>query len=99
MYAESVRAEDLCITDEHINRCISGAEKVEWRSRKQFLDYIDENRNNMEWRIIGWVSYKTLDKWGKEPKIRSEYMKGEEETNYWVLCRGIRYWYVRSFLL
>ena len=99
MNTEVIRAEELGITDDYIGKCIGETEKVEWRSRQNFLDYIEKNRNNMGWKIAGWVSYKTLNKWGINTANRYEYMKGVEETNYWILCKGGRYWYVRSFLL
>ena len=94
-----MHAEDLGITNDFLYYCIANAEKVEWRSRKNFLEYVDKNSNDMKWKIVGWVSYKTVYKWGMGEGIKCGYMKGEEEAKYWLLCRGNRYWYVRSFLL
>ena len=93
-----LKAEDLGITDRFIFSCIPREEKVEWRSRKNLLDYVWKNENK-DWKIIGWVSYKTLNKWGIRTRTRAGYMYGVEEPNYWVLCKGVKYWYVMSYLL
>ena len=98
MYAFGVRPEELCITNELISDSIKKNGDIEWRSQKDFLDYIDENRNLMDWRVIGKVSTETLKKWGKEPEIKDISRKYEEKEKFWVLCRGNEYWFVRKFI-
>ena len=38
----------------------SKEELKEWRSRKEFEEYISIEKR---WEIIGWISHKTLQKW------------------------------------
>ena len=100
MNSNIVKAKDLGITDEFIFSCIPKEEKVEWKSRKNCLDYIFKDaERNKDWKIIGWVHYKTLNKWGITTRAKCGYMKGVEEPSYWVLCKGVNYWYIMSFLL
>ena len=94
-----MQAEDLGLTNDFLYYCIVNAENVEWRSRKNFLECVEANSNNMKWRVVGWVSYKTVCKWGKMEGLKSGFVRGEEEeAKYWLLCRGGRFWYVRSFV-
>ena len=99
MYADAVRPEELCITNELNSNSNKKNGDIEWRSEKDFLDYIEENRNIPEWRVIGWVSNKTLKKWRKDPEIKDISIRNEEKEYCWVLCRGKEYWYVRKFVL
>ena len=92
-----LKAEDLGITNGFIFSCIPKDEKVEWKSRKNLLDYVWNNENK-DWKIIGRVSHETLNKWGIKTRTRTGYMYGVEEPNYCVLCKGTRYWYVMSYL-
>ena len=99
MYAFGLRPEELCITNELISDSIKKSGDIEWRSQKDFLDYIAEHRKIMEWRVIGRVSTETLKKWGKEPEIKDISGRNEEKEKFWVLCRGKEYWFVRKFVL
>ena len=99
MYAFGLRPEELCITNELISDSIKKKGDIEWRNQKDFLDYIEEHRKIMEWRVIGRVSTETLKKWGKEPEIKDISTRNEEKEKNWVLCRGKEYWFVRKFVL
>ena len=70
--------------------------QVEFRSQKKFLDTISDNYLNLEWRVVGWVSSKTLNKWGVV--LNDNPFLKEREEEYWVLCKGNNYWYVVSSL-
>ena len=94
-----MEAKDLGITNEFIYRCILDGEDKEWKSRKDFLDCEDENSRDFKWRIIGWVRYETLCKWDQGEGKNRGWCKGEEyQAKYYLLCRGNKYWFVRSFL-
>ena len=41
----------------------------EWRSKKELENYLMEKERD---EIIGWVSHKTLKKWGEEINWRQE---------------------------
>ena len=99
MFAYSVRPEELCITNELISNSIKKNGDIEWRSEKEFLKYIEKNSNNIDWGIIGWVSNKTLKKWGRNLEIKDISIRNEEKENFWVLARGKEYWYVSTFVL
>ena len=99
MYAFGVRPEELCITNELITDSIKKSGDIEWKSQKDFLNYIDENRKCMEWKVIGMVSTETLKKWGKEHEIKDISQRNEKKEKFWVLCRGKEYWFVREFVL
>ena len=99
MFAQSVRPEELCITNELISNSIKENGDIEWRSQKEFLKYLDDNRELMDWCVIGYVSTKTLKKWGMPSEIKSINIRNEEEENFWVLARGKSYWFVGKFVL
>ena len=99
MYAFGLRPEELCITNEQINNSIKNSKDIEWRSQKDFLNYIEENSKCMDWRVIGRVSIETLKKWGKDPEIKNTLRKKDGIETFWVLCRGREYWYVSEFVL
>ena len=69
--------------------------QIEFRSEKKFLETISDNYLNREWIIIGWVSDKTLDKWGVEHRKGTYW---EDGGPYWVFCKGNNYWYVETSL-
>ena len=95
-----MQAEDLGLTNDFLYYCIVNSEIVEWKSRKNFLDYVEEISTEKKWKVIGWVSYNTIRKWGRKEGLKSGFVRGEEkEAKYWLLCKGGNYWYVRSFIL
>ena len=98
MFATSVRAEELCITNELISKSIEENCGVEWRSQKKFLDYLEERKDSIDWGVVGWISTKTLKKWNITPEIKSIDITNEEEDTYWILTRGKGYWFVRTFV-
>ena len=58
----------------------------EWRSKKELNDFILlEERDE----IIGWVSHKTLKKWGEEIDWRQE-----NEEDMWIYQKGKNYFYL-----
>ena len=94
-----MEAKDLGLTNAFLYRCILDGGDKEWKSRKDFLDCVEENSKDMQWRIIGWVSYRTLWKWNMEEGVNRGWFRGEEyQAKYYLLCKGNRYWFVRSFL-
>ena len=97
-YAECLRPEDLCITNEQINKSIRESKDIEWKSQKNFLDYIEKNSDCMDWKVIGIVSIETLKKWGKDPEIKDTLHRKYGIETFWVLCRGREYWYVSAFI-
>ena len=99
MFATSVRPEDLCITNELISESIKENGDIEWRSQKEFLQYLEDGKDLIEWCVIGWISTKTLKKWGITPEIKSINIRNEKEDDYWILSRGKEYWFVRTFVL
>ena len=99
MYAFGLRPEEINITNELINNCINTCiNTIEWKSRKNFLDYIDANKNSKEWKVIGKVALDTLNKWGKDPEIKNISKKNEEKEKFWILCRGKEHWFVCKFI-
>ena len=94
-----MQAEELGLTNDFLYYCIVNGENVEWKSRKNFLDCVEENSRDWKWRVVGWVSYKTVCKWGMEEGMDRGYFRNEEaEAKYYLLCKGNRYWFVRSYL-
>ena len=71
--------------------------QVEFRSEKKFLETISDNYLNRDWKIIGWVTNKTLKRWGVVLN-NNPFLKEREEKKYWVLCKGNNYWYVACSL-
>ena len=58
----------------------------EWRSKKELNDFILlEERDE----IIGWVSNKTLKKWGEEIDWHQE-----NEEDMWIYQKGKNYFYL-----
>ena len=58
----------------------------EWRSKKELNDFILlEERDE----IIGWVSHKTLKKWGEEIDWHQE-----NEEDMWIYQKGKNYFYL-----
>ena len=99
MFAPSVSAEDLCITDEQISDSIKQYGDIEWRGLQNFLDFLEENWDSMEWKIIGFVTGKTLKKWDIVFKNNDNYLGGkpdERKQRFWVLTRGKEYWFVEK---
>ena len=86
MYAFGVRPEELCITIELISDSIKKSGDIEWRSQKDFLNYIEENRKCMEWKVIGMVSTETLKKWGKKPEIKDISQRNEKKKKNCGFC-------------
>ena len=83
------------ITREELDKQIKENGGKEWRSYKEFREYLDRNYENKEFKIIGWVSPNTRSKWFKEG-IRKIPIKNDflDNTDLWILTRGSNYWFV-----
>ena len=83
------------ITREEIDILIEEINGKEGRSNKEFMEYLDSNYENKEFKIIGWVSPITRNKWFKD-EIRETPIKNDffEDLNLWILTRGNNYWFV-----
>ena len=59
----------------------------EWRSKKELEKYLMEKQR---WEIIGYVTHKTLKKWGEE----IDWRVWENEEDMYVLQKGKEYYYL-----
>ena len=66
---------------------VEGKELKEWRSRKDFDEYVMEKER---WGIIGYVSHKTLKRWGR----MVDWREWRNEESMYVLQVGREYYYV-----
>ena len=66
---------------------IEGKELKEWRSKKELEEYLMEKQR---WEIIGYVTYKTLKKWGEVEDWRG----WENDEDMYVLQKGKEYYYL-----
>ena len=62
-------------------------ELKEWRSRRDFEQYLMEKDR---WEVIGYVTHKTLKKWGEVEDWRG----WESDENMYVLQKGKKYYYL-----
>ena len=70
----------------------------EWRSYKEFGEYLDGNRECREFKIIGWVTASTRYKWFKEDMVEFVRKCGcMRKGDAWILCKGKSYWFVFLF--
>ena len=58
----------------------------EWRSKKELENYLMEMERD---EIIGWISWKTMKKWGEEIDWRQE-----NEEDMFVYQKGKNYFYL-----
>ena len=86
------------ITREELDKQIKENGEKEWRSYKEFREYLDGNYKINEFKIIGWVSPMTRKKWFKDG-IKEINRNGDNSNNedLWLLTRGNNYWFVRMF--
>ena len=66
---------------------VEGKELKEWRSRRDFEHYLMEKDR---WEVIGYVTHKTLKKWGEVVDWRG-WRNGE---NMYVLQKGKDYYFL-----
>ena len=66
---------------------IEGKELKEWKSRRDFEQYLMEKQR---WEVIGYVTHKTLNKWGEVEDWRG----WESDENMYVLQKGKEYYYL-----
>ena len=57
----------------------------EWRSKKELENFLMEKERD---EIIGWVSHKTMKKWGEEIDWHQE-----NEEDMWIYQKGKNYYY------
>ena len=57
----------------------------EWKSKKELENFLMENRDE----IIGWVSFKTMKKWGEEIDWHQE-----NEEDMFIYQKGKNYFYL-----
>ena len=62
-------------------------ELKEWRSKKELEEYLMEKQR---WEIIGYVTHKTLTKWGEAIDWRG----WENDEDMYVLQKGKEYYYL-----
>ena len=87
MYLQKfILPEDISITNKEIQKQIIEHGNREWRSRKDVhvLDFLQNNRLQ-EWRIIGWVSRRTIKKW-----------EDWNRDDMWLIAKGNEWKYVHS---
>ena len=58
----------------------------EWRSKKELENYLMEMDRE---EIIGWVSWKTMKKWGEEI-----YLHQENDEDMFIYQKGKNYFYL-----
>ena len=66
---------------------VEGKELKEWRSKREFEQYLMEKDR---WEVVGFVTYKTLKKWGEVEDWRE--WRNKENMN--VLQNGKEYYYL-----
>ena len=66
---------------------VEGKELKEWRSKRDFEQYVMEKDR---WEVIGYVTHKTLKKWGEVVDWRG-WRNGE---NMYVLQKGKDYYFL-----
>ena len=73
--------------DVNFTSLVEGKELKEWRSRRDFEQYVMEKDR---WEVIGYVTHKTLKKWGEVVDWRG-WRYGE---NMYVLQKGKDYYFL-----
>ena len=88
------------ITREELDKQIKENGVKEWRSYKEFREYLDRNYKVNDFKIIGWVSPETRKKWFKDG-LKEITRPGDfiNTEDLWILTRGNNYWFVRMFAL
>ena len=66
---------------------IEGKELKEWRSKREFEQYLMEKNR---WEVIGYVTHKTLKKWGEVEDWRG----WRNQENMYVLQKGKDYYFL-----
>ena len=94
----TLRPEELCITNELISESMEKNCGKEWRSQREFLDYLEENKDDIEWKVIGNISTKTMEKWNILPNIKINEMRNVGVQHFWILVRGKSYYLVDEFV-
>ena len=66
---------------------VEGKELKEWRSKREFEQYLMEKDR---WEVVGFVTYKTLKKWGEV----EDWREWGNKENMYVLQNGKEYYYL-----
>ena len=77
---------DICTTTKEIREQIRLYGHIEWRSRKNLYMALYQNLSN-EFRIIGYASIKTLNKWGYRTFKDPTYIATQNTSIYFL--RGL----------
>ena len=72
-------------------RIITYNETTEWRSQRDFLNYVKGN-TCVDKRVVGFISSKTLKKWGIELDIGKPLRTINELDMFWLIVEGRKYW-------
>ena len=79
--------EEQCI---NLAKQVEGKELYEWRSKKALEKFLlEENRN---WKVIGYVTPKTLKKWGEENVDKRGLYPVKD--NMYIVQKGYTYLYL-----
>ena len=73
--------------DLNFTSLIEGKDLKEWRSRRDFEQYLMEKER---WEVVGFVTYKTLKKWGEV----EDWREWRNKENMYVLQNGKEYYYL-----
>ena len=75
-------------------RIIKHNEDTEWRSQRDFLNYV-RNNTILEKHVVGYITVKTLEKWGIVLDIGKVFVNYEFKYMFgmfWLIVEGNRYW-------
>ena len=70
-----------------VTSLVEGKELKEWRSKRDFEQYVMEKDR---WEVIGYVTHKTLKKWGEVVDWRG----WRNRENMYVLQKGKDYYFL-----
>ena len=64
---------------------------TEWRSQRDFLNYVKGN-TCVDKRVVGFITSKTLKKWGIELDMGKALKTINELDMFWLIVEGKKYW-------
>ena len=88
-------AKDMCTVTEEIREQIRLYGHIEWRSKKNLDTFLLQN-TFQNFRIVGYATAKTLQKWGETHHKDPAYIVAKNTRFYYLLGLGKpeRYFYV-----
>ena len=78
---------DICTTTEEIREQIRLYGHIEWKSKKNLDTFLSQNTSN-DFRIIGFATCKTLQKWGEKQYEYPVYIAAKNTRFYYLLGIG-----------